>query len=536
MADTNILSNIYKNSEKLLNTNTILSGNVIKTINNLINNPPGYNKSQKSHAQNQDIPNKYNKLNKYTKHTRKRKLNFNNINSLKQYTNTNTNTNTLNEQTEIDKLNTIINSSNTPNTSNTTHTTHTLNTNILYDDDRNNNDDSNNNGNPSRNNKQINTINTNNTNNTNNIANKYKILNYIGKGIHGKLYIAHDRSNNNNVICKQITINGNKAQNTHQTEQIQFELQILKYLANNITTRDYINPCLDHKIINNNVYTFFPIFNGYNLIHFKKYLSKLPYLTYYNLIFYLIKLLLHGMAQIHSANISHQNITEDCILISSSNDITNTTRQQIKKHANNANKLYIKFIDFGLGCGNSAQTQSQSRPHILSSCNANNNVPIIINNAIKPQLTDMAYLQLSQHFDVLALGVIFIKLLLHHFEDINIDISKGYNNNVKKIIHNIINKYTAGYKQDKSKLKNIQNNKNNLLRNLAGDSPDDSQSQLPYVYAKLHTIEAVKRKQLIRNIKNYIKIFSNYIFCNTNERQPLHYILDKLIIYEKYNN
>ena len=79
MADTNILSNIYKNSEKLLNTNTILSGNVIKTINNLINNPPGYNKIQKSHTQNQDIPNKYNKLNKYTKHTRKRKLDFNNI-------------------------------------------------------------------------------------------------------------------------------------------------------------------------------------------------------------------------------------------------------------------------------------------------------------------------------------------------------------------------------------------------------------------------------------------------------------------------
>ena len=495
---------IYKNSDRLLNTNNIVSGdeneNENKTVNNLVKE-----NSQLQHTHSislADAQTKYTPLilaltKKRTKYniqqhnSNTRTLYLDGINPSTAYTNTNT----LKEQTDIDNLNTIINSIN-PITKGTSNS--------------------------------INDIINNTSNNT--IANKYKIITYIGRGINGKLYMAHDK-HNNKVICKQITVkdtnthnnmhnntHNNTYNNTHQSSQIQFELQILKYLHNNITTRDYINPCLDHKIVNNNVYTFFPIFNGYSLIHFRKYLSKLPHLTYYNLVFYLIKLILHGMAQIHKANISHQNITENSILVSSNTD---------------PKKLYIKFTDFGLGCGSlkphnlaSLRLGQNSNTVLSSSCIKNTNVPIIINNNIKSQLTDTSYLQLSQHFDILALGIIFLKLLLHRFETIDIDISKGYNNNVKKILNNIINKYTYVNSKTKKHNKHNKHNKHTYTQ----------QSVLETPFIKLNTLDNVNKKKLIRNITNYLKLFSKYIFCNTNDRQPLHYILDKIIIYEKYNN
>ena len=516
------MNNLYKSSNRLLNTNNIVSGDTNTLVNNAIkdydpleheqlnyiplilalqqktnniNTQTHRFKNIDKNARTHNIHNtKYNRLfnkNNKNKHTA-RILYLDGIKPNTAYTNTNT----LREQTDIDNLNTIINSDNTSNL-------------------QNNNNNNNNN----------------NTNN-NNLANKYKIITYIGQGINGKLYMAHDKKNNK-VVCKQISIKDKDIDKTlNNTQQIQYELQILKYLANNITTRTYINPCLDHKIINNNVYTFFPIFNGYSLIHFKKYLSKLPPLTYYNLIFYLIKLILHGMAQIHKSNISHQNLTENSILISSTHM---HPQSRTINTALSPSKLHIKFTDFGLGCGNIKDNNNTTNNNVntqntshLASCASHNNVPIIINNNIKSQLTDTSYLQLSQQFDIFALGIIFLKLLLYHFENIDIDISKGYNNNIKNILFTIINKYINIKPRNKTYIKHTTNSNNTNTRKYVNETQNP--------FAKLNSIETVKRKQLIYNIKNYLNIFLKYMFCNTNDRHPLHYILDKLIIYEKYNN
>ena len=39
-----------------------------------------------------------------------------------------------------------------------------------------------------------------------------------------------------------------------------------------------------------------------------------------------------------------------------------------------------------------------------------------------------------------------------------------------------------------------------------------------------------------KNIVEYLKIINDYIFCKTINRKNCQYILDKLIIYEKYRD
>jgi len=130
----------------------------------------------------------------------------------------------------------------------------------------------------------------------NNISPKYKIVRNLGRGIQGNLYLALDKDNNKFIMKKimlqtipttkgtstQIPNNGsisnnrnrnNKVENSN--DQLHFELNILKYLSNNSTTREHINPCLEYKVLDNNVYTIFPIFNGYSLSHMQNYLSRL---------------------------------------------------------------------------------------------------------------------------------------------------------------------------------------------------------------------------------------------------------------------
>ena len=358
------------------------------------------------------------------------------------------------------------------------------------------------------------------------IPHTYKIIKFLGKGIQGLLYLAID-SQNNRVICKKILLDNNKIdttiqyntseqKNTNVThkksiehKQLEFELNILKYLSNNATTRHYINPCIDYKILNNTIYTFFPIFNGYSLSHYKTYLSKLQHSQYYKLIFYLIKLILHGISNIHTAYIAHQNITENSILVSSNTKL---------------DKLFIKFTDFGMGCGNSNTSKHMYIPIYKNdsytndiynkemSCSVNNNVPIKMTDRIKAQLTDSSYLQISQKYDLLSLGFIFIKLLLF-FDNLDIDMSKGYDKTfIKTIKQYLINKYLPQNNQTKQ-------------------TPQSSSMHVVNPLAHLKVSADIKR-----SINKYIKLFLKYIFCKTNDRQTCQYLLDKIIIYEKYKD
>jgi hypothetical protein len=374
------------------------------------------------------------------------------------------------------------------------------------------------------NNANINLINT--IFNTN-VSKNYNIIKYLGEGIQGSLYLATDNQINNKsniqsdnqknyktkqnntfhrnqkFICKKIILDN---ENIKQKKQLEFELNILKYLSNNKNTREHINPCVEHKIVDNQIFTIFPIFDGYSLNHLKKYLGKLNHKQYYQILFHIIKVVLHGLAKIHQTNIAHQNINTNSILVS-----TYTNPDNVK----------VKFTDFGLGCGikkknlNITNTEDIVGMDMniniedykddaffnISSCKTNNSVPIKINSNIIKQLSESDYLAISQKYDLLCLGMIFLKMLLV-FETLNIDLSSGYTNSFRQQLHDTI--YT--------KYINTKTNKEDFfpILNISNESK--------------------------KSILEYLKIFWKYVLCKTEERQNCQYVLDKIIIYEKYKN
>ena len=332
----------------------------------------------------------------------------------------------------------------------------------------------------------------------NNVSTKYEIKKYLGEGIQGSLYIALDK-NNRKYICKKININPNI--NPNQQTQLTFELNLLKFLSSNKVTREYINPCLEHKIIDNQVFTIFPIFNGYSLNHIKKYLLKMNHKNYYKILFHLIKIILHGMAKIHQHNVAHQNINGNSILVSTYTD---------------TNQMKIKFTDFGLGCGINNNYVSD----IFYDINSCNNIPntspktssITITNSIIKKLSKSDYLYRAQKKDILLLCTIFIQLLLF-FENIEFDITQGYNAMIKQQIKQII---TAKFL---SKIEKYRKTKYKI---------DEADNDL---LTFINTNNETKR-----DILEYLNIFNDYVLCEDNQRQSCQYILDKLIIYEKYKN
>ena len=327
-------------------------------------------------------------------------------------------------------------------------------------------------------------------NNTKN-KNKYEIKQYLGEGIQGSLYMAFDK-NNKKYICKKNYIN--HTINPNQKNQLLFELNLLKYLSTNKSTREYINPCLEYKFIDNHIFTIFPIFNGYSLFHLKKYLLDIKHKNYYKLLFHLIKVILHGLAKIHQHNIAHQNINENSILVST--------------YTNN-NEIHVKFTDFGLGCG--VQNNYLSKfSYNLNNCNQNpSQNPMKITNNIIKGLSSTDYLSIAQKTDIINLCSIFIKLLLF-FEKIELDSSKGYNDNIKEQIKTIItNKFLSQI--EKYRKKKSSNDYDSLLL--------------------INTNHETKR-----DILEYLNIFNDYILCEDKNIKDCQYILDKLIIYEKYKN
>jgi hypothetical protein len=332
--------------------------------------------------------------------------------------------------------------------------------------------------------------------------NKYNIVKYLGEGIQGSLYLAND-SAKKRYICKKILLNSN---NPETIKQIELELNLLKYLSSNNVTKEYINPCIEHKIIDNNIFTIFPVFDGYSLNHLEKYLKKLDSNSYYKIVFHLIKTILHGLAKIHQYNIAHQNINNNSILVST---------------YKNPKEISIKFTDFGLGCGNSNENENvKNLVNIadyekdnetvksflkFNSCKGNA-IPISITEKVIPDLVNNNFLLISQKYDLFCLAIIFSKLLLF-FENMNLNLKNGYNKeNEKSIIDIIDTKYLS-----------ILNTKKKI----------DYKNIFPYINVN----DDVKK-----DILEYLKLFREYVLCKTANRQTCQYLLDKLIIYEKYKN
>ena len=365
--------------------------------------------------------------------------------------------------------------------------------------------------------------------------NKYKIVKYLGEGIQGSLYLAND-ANKKRYICKKIMLHDtnpdtNPPENTNNIRQIELELNLLKYLSSNKGTKEYINPCLDYKIIDNNIFTIFPVFDGYSLNHLEKYLRKLDHSSYYKIVFHLIKTILHGLAKIHQSKIAHQNINKNSLLVS-----TYTKPKEIS----------IKFTDFGLGCGNSHGNGSNGgngdrdsnmidianyndninininiKPYVkFNSCKANNFTPVLVSEQAVSDIVDNDYLLISQKYDLFCLGIIFAKLLLF-FENLNVDLQNGYNKeNEQQIIDVIDTKYLSKINMQKGKGKEKEK--------------VDYESLFPYI--SINDDKKDIKQDIIKDIIEYLTLFRKNVLCKTANRQTCQYVLDKIIIYEKYKN
>jgi hypothetical protein len=356
--------------------------------------------------------------------------------------------------------------------------------------------------------------------NMQNLQKNYNIVKYLGEGIQGSLYLAND-SNKKRYICKKINLNesgdSNDSNNTNKLKQIEFELNILKYLSSNKVAKDYVNPCLEYKIFNNQVFTIFPIFDGYSLNHLTNYLKKLDNSEYYKIVFHIIKTILFGLSKIHQSKIAHQNINNNSILVST---------------YKNPKEIAVKFTDFGLGCGNKDNfannldaipeamidinkyknllNESNKIKYEYNSCKIHNFVPVNITDDVIDKLTDTDHLFISQKYDLLCLGIIFTKLLLY-FDNIDINLQNGYSSKNKVDILDFIN--------NKYLMNEHINNKNSENNN----------------YKKLFPFLNLD-EEILQNIIEYLKIFKEFILCKTENRKTCQYVLDKLIIYEKYKN
>lgn len=310
--------------------------------------------------------------------------------------------------------------------------------------------------------------------------NEYTLKKYLGEGIQGSLYMAYD-ANNNKYICKKITLE--PSQNPNQLEQLNFELNLLKFLSSNKITKNYINPCVEHRIVDNQVFTVFPIFDGYSLSHLKKYFHKMTPKNYYTMLFHIIKVILYAMSKIHQNNIAHQNINENSILVSTHKKVDD---------------IKVKFTDFGLGCGvNNENSYINSMLTTINKCKSTTSPSHLTpTSLITPSLLNQIsptnnYLSLEQKHDITGLCYIFIQLLLL-FENIKLDLSKGYTNELKQEIkHLITSKFVSLLKLD---------------------------------------------NEIKKDILEYLSILNNYILCEEKNMKDCQYILDKLIIYEKYKN
>ena len=173
-----------------------------------------------------------------------------------------------------------------------------------------------------------------------------------------------------------------------------------------------------------------------------------------------------------------------------------------------------------MGCGNckssiiSLGTDTPTDINV-SSCKANSIAPVNITEQIIKKLSDIGYLAIAQKYDLFCLGIIFMKLLLY-FEDFDSNFSSGYNSqfttNIKTLLQT---KYI-------SQLEKL-------------DKDDNNKATQYNQYKKLFKFIDINNK-VKRDILEYLNIIFNHIFCKTMDRKTCQYVLEKIIMYEKYRD
>ena len=199
------------------------------------------------------------------------------------------------------------------------------------------------------------------------------------------------------------------------------------------------------------------------------------------------------MAKIHQHNIAHQNINENSILVST---------------YENTDEMKVKFTDFGLGCGinNNKDSFINNIMYNINKCPTIKKSQPLTSIDLKKIIPNNDFF-ISQKKDILALTTIFIQLLLF-FEKIELDLTQGYTDNIKKKIKQII------VEKFLTKIETIRKSKKSI-------------DELMFLNTNYE-----KKKDILE----YLNIFNDYVLCEEENIQDCQYILDKLIIYEKYKN
>ena len=221
----------------------------------------------------------------------------------------------------------------------------------------------------------------------------------------------HNHSNTKDMICKIIDMKKDKKEKMFSAL---LEMGMLSILSKDVDANSYINNCLAHKVINNNLFTFFPAFTGYKLKNVIPYLKKLPQKDYEDLTGYLMRNILFGLQAIHQQKIAHQNINDCSVIVSMHNDKI----------------MSIKFMDFGAACGvyrmpDSHNLNVQKCLNDLSyfqsvESNSNNNLDTLkgkrtslkkVYQYIVDGLKNLQDIEVAQSYDVWCCGLLFYDLL-----------------------------------------------------------------------------------------------------------------------------
>ena len=221
----------------------------------------------------------------------------------------------------------------------------------------------------------------------------------------------HNHNNTREMICKVIDMKQDKKEKMFSAL---LEMGMLSILSKDVDANSYINNCLAHKVINNNLFTFFPAFTGYKLKNVVPYLKKLPQKDYEDLTGYLMRNILFGLQAIHQQKIAHQNINDCSVIVSMHNDKI----------------MSIKFMDFGAACGvykmpDSHNLNVQKCLNDLSyfqsvESNSNNNLDTLkgkrtslkkVYQYIVDGLKNLQDIEVAQSYDVWCCGLLFYDLL-----------------------------------------------------------------------------------------------------------------------------
>jgi serine/threonine protein kinase len=234
----------------------------------------------------------------------------------------------------------------------------------------------------------------------------YEFIRYVGKGIQGDIYLCKLSSENKEYICKIIKVTAD------ERTRVEREISTLdKIYSNNNTKFTYAIPCIEHIYHNNKIYAIFPVKTGYKLKNIYPILDAI-YIRdkelYEKIILYIIRQIIKGLSEIHNKRVAHQNIDSSSIHIS--------TNIKTIKDITDIKKLEVRFVDFGLSCDGSDCLSDMSyfmNSNNLQKSNTKQNNDII-NKTLK-KLNPSTELIMAQRYDIWCCGKLLYELL--HYRD-----------------------------------------------------------------------------------------------------------------------